>query len=191
MKSDDAISRKLSITDKEMPKHYKKQKPEFEDFLSTLKYFPTAQNKRDNIPKIYNYIRKGFKGNIETRHVDEILRELLGWKDLSRLAMRMAVEASAGHPGALVERLIVPIRDEVASRVSFPIARVRNVFDSKMKSDLEDWIAKKSSEGALDASWVRDSLTCIMRENITEEEFAIIHSIVDSCCSRKIKTPRK
>jgi len=191
MTSDKKINEKLFNSNKEKSKHLKKQKPEFQEFLLTLKTFIATQNKGDNIPKINNYIKKGFKGNIEPRHVDEILRELLGWKDLPRLAMRMAVEASIGRPMALVEKLIVPIRDELARRISFPIARVRNVFDSKMKSDLEDWIAKKSSEGALDASWVRDSLTCIMRENITEEEFAIIHSIVDSCCSRKIKTPRK
>ena len=98
MTSDKKINEKLFNSNKEKSKHLKKQKPEFQEFLLTLKTFIATQNKGDNIPKINNYIKKGFKGNIEPRHVDEILRELLGWKDLPRLAMRMAVEASIGRP---------------------------------------------------------------------------------------------
>lgn len=191
MKSDDAISKKLSNADREMPKHFKKEKPEFQEFLLTLRTLIAGQSKKDSLPRIYNYIKRGFKGNVERKHDDEILQELFGWKDLPRLAMRMAVEASTGRPGALVERLIGLIRDDLANRIFFPIARIRNVFDQKMKTDLEDWIGMKSSEGALDPSWARDALICIMRENMTEEEFMIIHSIIEICCLKKKKTSRK
>jgi hypothetical protein len=191
MKSDDSISKNQSNTDSEMSKHFKKEKPEFQEFLLMLRTLVAGQSKKDSLPRIYNYIKRGFKGNVERKHLDEILQELFGWKDLPRLAMKMAVEASIGRPGGLVERLIALIREELAKTISFPIPRVRNIFDQKMKIDLEDWIAVKSSGGALDPFWARDALICIMRDNMAEDEFMIIHSIIEKCCSKKKKTPTK
>ena len=172
-------------------KRAKKVKPNYQDFLVNLKKAIDASTKKDALATVLKAITQGYEGSIETGHLNEICFQLRQWESFSRIALKIAFKVFVGRSSSLMKRLIIPIRQEAAKRVSGPFDKLplfSNVYDPDRKKILNDWITTNASKESISHEWARNVIVCIINENITYNDFEIIQLLIEESSSKKGKT---
>lgn len=171
----------------------KKRKPSFEEFMGRIGSIIEGPSGKKQINSIYGILKKGFEGRITDEHIESICARFFNWDQFSFLALKTALAVSCGpRQKDLVKKLSRKMREEAGRRSGFPFDKIplfTNVSDPERKGVLEDWVSSNQCDPNDSLEWARYALTCLLNEELTNDDYELIRQIASSIC--KVKEPQK
>jgi len=171
------------------PKAKKAEKPNYQDFLNRLHVIMASlDGKRDPTSETHRHIKNGFQGKIENDQIEELCKYFYLWEHFPKLAIKIAIDVSTRKSSVLIAKLFNNIKVEMAARSQFPKDRIplfTNVRDTERYRILKEWIRSSQKEGILDFAWAQKAIICLLGEHMTEDDFLLIHSILEAYCGKE------
>ncbi len=138
-----------------------------------------------------NLLKQGFKENELQQQINEIFEIIQKWGQFHKFAFRLSIEASSSSQNKTVMQLSLKIRQKIANETNFPFDKKISYKSGSQNPErpqaIKQWIAELS-EKETNKNWLRKALTCLIDNNIDEEQFELIHHVLSSSRKDRKKT---